>query len=168
MLAVVWPGGAPAVAGLLAAPVFVGLRGLCNLLDGLVAVEGNLRTASGELFNDLPDRVSDLLLYVTAGHAVVGSAWGVEVGWAAAALAVMTAYVRYLGGAMGAGQSFLGPMAKTHRMACLSVGCVAAAIEFGVRGSTLSLLASLAAIAIGCVVTIARRAARIYRVLEAP
>lgn len=167
MLLAAWPGGTPAVVGLLVAPVFVALRGLCNLLDGLVAVEGNLRTASGELFNDLPDRVSDLLLYVAAGHAVIGSAWGVELGWAAAALAIMTAYVRYLGGAMRAGQSFLGPMAKTHRMACLSAGCVAAAVEFGVRGSTLSLLVSLAAIAIGCVITIARRAMRIHRVLEA-
>src|SRR5262249_12344062 len=40
---------------LLAAAAGIQLRLLCNLLDGMVAVEGARRTKSGELFNDVPD-----------------------------------------------------------------------------------------------------------------
>src|SRR5271165_6404992 len=37
----------------------VQLRLLCNMIDGMVAIEGGCRTKSGELFNELPDRISD-------------------------------------------------------------------------------------------------------------
>src|SRR5438105_2817615 len=37
------------------------LRLLCNLLDGMVAIEGGFRSRSGEVFNELPDRVSDVV-----------------------------------------------------------------------------------------------------------
>lgn len=147
-------------------PIGVGFRGLCNLLDGLIAIEGGRRTRSGELFNDLPDRVSDILLYAAAGYAVRGIGHGVEWGWAAAAAAVMTAYVRYLGASMGARQYFLGPMAKTHRMAVLVTACVAAAVELLVRGSSISLLVALMVIAVGSVVTAGRRAIYIMHELE--
>lgn len=151
---------------LLCVPAFVGLRGLCNLLDGLVAVEGGRGTRSGELFNELPDRVSDLLLYVCAGYAVVGTGWGTWLGWAAGALAILTAYVRALGGAMGARQYFIGPMAKTHRMAVLTLGCLAAVAELWLRQTTMSLALALAVIGVGCVVTTAIRARLIVRELE--
>lgn len=42
---------------LLAALIVQG-RLICNLLDGMVAVEGGLRSPVGAVFNDLPDRVS--------------------------------------------------------------------------------------------------------------
>lgn len=151
---------------LLGAPAFVGLRGLCNLLDGLVAVEGGRGTRSGELFNELPDRVSDLLLYVCAGYAVTGMGWGSAVGWAAGALAVLTAYVRALGGAMGARQYFIGPMAKTHRMAVLTLGCIAAVAEVWWRQTTIGLAVALAVIGAGCIVTTLIRARLIMRELE--
>lgn len=48
---------------------FIQLRLLCNILDGLMAVEGCLKTGSGEIFNDLPDRVSDAIILVYAGYA---------------------------------------------------------------------------------------------------
>ena len=150
----------------LLAPVGIGFRGLCNLLDGLIAVEGGRKTRSGELFNDMPDRFSDILLYASAGYAVRGAEHGVEWGWAAAAAAVITAYVRYLGAAMGARQYFLGPMAKTHRMAVLVVGCVAAGIELLMRGSSVSLLIVLVIVAIGSMLTAGRRAVYIMHELE--
>ena len=43
----------------LAAAAFIVLRGLCNILDGILAVEGGLKSKSGEIFNELPDRFSD-------------------------------------------------------------------------------------------------------------
>ena len=49
-------------------------------------------------------------------------------GWAAALLAALTAYVRVFGGALGLTQDFSGIMAKQRRMAALTVGLVAQAI----------------------------------------
>lgn len=100
-------------------------RLLCNLFDGMVAVEGGKRTPAGELFNDLPDRVSDVLLISAAGFA--GSCFWPPALWlgvCAAFLAVMTAYARVLGASMGAPMSFAGPMAKQHRMAVLTLDIV--------------------------------------------
>src|SRR5437870_1645970 len=40
----------------LGAAACIQLRLLCNMLDGMVAVEGGKRTVFGEIFNDMPDR----------------------------------------------------------------------------------------------------------------
>jgi phosphatidylglycerophosphate synthase len=108
-------------------PVALGgiqLRLLCNLLDGMVAVEGGRGSPVGALFNEFPDRVADSLLLVALGYAA-GEPW---LGWACALLAALTAYVRLMGGALGQAQSFRGPMAKQHRMAVLSAACVLALV----------------------------------------
>lgn len=154
----------PAVAralALIAAAVCIQLRLLCNMLDGMVAVEGGRRTPLGELFNDMPDRFSDVAILVGAGYAIAAFSWGVELGWLAATLAIMTAYVRLLGGTMGVTQSFTGPMAKPHRMAVLTVACVLSAFEplAGWRGQTLAL--ALGVIVVGACLTLARRTALI-------
>jgi phosphatidylglycerophosphate synthase len=156
----------PAVACFLGAIVGVALRGTCNVLDGLIAVEGGLKSPSGDVYNDFPDRISDVFLYVGAGYGITTVAWGPELGWAAALLAVMTAYVRVLGGSVGASTYFIGPMAKTHRMATLVVSCLAAAVERAMSGTNWSLVAGLVIICLGSVITVARRASRIVRELE--
>lgn len=152
----------------LTAAGFIPLRGLCNLCDGLMAIEGGLRTRSGEIFNDLPDRVSDSLVLVAAGYALPATACGPALGWLAALLAALTAYVRVLGAAAGAPQQFGGPMAKTHRMLVLLAACVAAAAEalWGLPPRALGW--SLLVVVVGCAITIARRTGRIIRELEAP
>ncbi|GAA0334959.1 CDP-alcohol phosphatidyltransferase family protein [Morganella psychrotolerans] len=102
-------------------------RLICNLLDGMVAVEGGLRSPVGAVFNDLPDRISDSLILIGVGYGLSGFiTWTPELGWAAALMAVMTAYVRVLGGACEQPQKFLGPMAKQHRMALLTIIAVIA------------------------------------------
>ncbi len=155
------------IALLIVAAGCIQLRLLCNLLDGMVAVEGGLRTRSGELFNDLPDRVSDALILVGAGYSLTWPAWGDQLGWSAALLAVMTAYVRLLGASMGAGQQFCGPMAKPHRMALLTAACLLGGFEaaLGMEGRVMAL--ALALIVVGCVVTVIRRVRRILRAVEA-
>ena len=40
------------------------LRLLCNMMDGLVAVEGGLKSKAGDLFNEAPDRIEDVILLV--------------------------------------------------------------------------------------------------------
>jgi phosphatidylglycerophosphate synthase len=109
----------------LAAVAGIQLRLLCNLLDGMVAVEGGRGSALGALYNEVPDRVADTLLLVAMGYAA-GSSW---LGWACALVAALTAYIRVFGGALGQTQDFRGPMAKQHRMALLSVACILAFAE---------------------------------------
>jgi phosphatidylglycerophosphate synthase len=146
------------VAFLLAAAVAMPLRLLCNLLDGMLAVEGGLKTPTGELYNELPDRLADLLILVAAGYAIPGIAWGRELGWAAGAAALLTAYVRTLGAAAGASQHFDGPMAKPRRMHVLIAACLLSAGETALDWPEGRVLAvALAAIIVGCAVTIARR-----------
>jgi phosphatidylglycerophosphate synthase len=148
---------------LLATAACIQLRLLCNLLDGMVAVEGKMGSKVGEIYNDFPDRVADPLIIVPVGYAIALPA----LGWAAGLLAVMTAYVRVLGGSMGVPQDFRGPMAKPHRMAVLTLACIADGVAglFNWRGRLL--FAALALIVLGTIVTMARRASRMKRELEA-
>jgi phosphatidylglycerophosphate synthase len=153
---------------LVSAAAGIQLRLLCNLLDGMVAVEGGRRTKAGELFNDVPDRVADALIFVGAGYGLPWTAWGGALGWAAALLAVATAYVRMLGGALGLAQDFCGPMAKQHRMAAMTAACLLAIGEGVVadyRGRVVGI--ALVVVAVGSVATIVRRLDRIRRGLEA-
>src|SRR5262249_29494478 len=53
---------APQIACLLSAAAMIQLRLLCNLLDGMLAVEHGLKSPTGDLFNDVPDRIEDVLI----------------------------------------------------------------------------------------------------------
>lgn len=139
-------------------------RLLCNLFDGMVAIEGGKQTASGEIFNDFPDRISDPLIIVATGYALPELPAADLLGWLAGMGAVLTAYVRFLGAACGAGQNFMGPMAKQHRMATLSVAYLFAAL-FGAIVSWV-VYGALCLIIAGCVVTIYRRLSASVRELE--
>ena len=111
--------------GWLAAAAFIQLRLIANLLDGMVAVEGGKGGPTGELWNEAPDRISDAAIFLGAGFAAGSDPL---LGMGAALVAVFVAYVRALGASVGAGQIFLGPMAKPHRMAVMTLACVLLAI----------------------------------------
>ena len=163
-----WASGAWARAAcFLLAGGCIQLRLLCNLLDGLVAVEGGMSTKSGEIYNELPDRVSDALFLASAGYAT--HLYGPEpaLGWAAAVLALLVAYVRALGGQTGASQQFCGPMAKQQRMFALTIACVVSAVETMFMWPERVMPWILGLIALGSAATAARRARRIVRELEA-
>ena len=146
-------GAASLLAGgwtLIAAAACIQLRLLCNLFDGMVAVEHGKATALGAVYNEFPDRIADSLLLVAAGYAVAMP----SLGWLAALAAALTAYVRVFGAACGLGHDFRGPMAKQQRMAVLTACCVAAPfLPFG----THTLLAGLALIAALSLVTCVTR-----------
>ncbi|MDU8911434.1 CDP-alcohol phosphatidyltransferase family protein [Aestuariicoccus sp. MJ-SS9] len=97
----------------LAAAVMVLLRGLSNMFDGMVAVEQDKGTATGALWNEVPDRVSDVALLVGAGYGLGGSPLA---GWLAACLALLVAYVRAIGVLAGAPADYRGVFAKQQRM----------------------------------------------------
>lgn len=135
------------------------LRLLANMLDGLVAVEGGKASATGPLFNELPDRIEDALLLVAAGY----GAGAAELGYGATILTVATAYVRASGGALGLPQDFVGPMAKQHRMFVLTLGAILAAL---LPGQPI-MLAALWIIVVGAALTCVVRTMRIARLLKA-
>lgn len=137
--------------------IFILLRLLCNLFDGMLAIEHNSASCFGEIYNDLPDRPSDLLIIVSAGYTADVVSGAVLLGWLAAVAAVMTAYVRLLGNTAGAPQSFIGPMAKQQRMAVMIVACVIAAFRFYPHFYASIFVISLSIILIGSLITIVRR-----------
>jgi phosphatidylglycerophosphate synthase len=150
-------------AWLLLAAAGIQLRLLCNVLDGMLAVEEGLQTRTGALFNEVPDRIADVLILAGAGYAS-GDA---TLGWIAAVTALLTAYVRQLGGALTGAHHFDGPMAKQHRMFALTIASALAAIEAIAGAPAHVMAAALAVIAAGSVLTAARRLVLVARDLEA-
>lgn len=148
--------------GWLVAAACVQLRLICNLLDGMVAIEGGRKTRTGPIYNEFPDRIADTFLLVPLGYAA-GEPW---LGWACALLAALTAYVRVFGGAVGLPQDFSGIMAKQRRMAALTAGLVAQSVEWFFSASHWSLLVTAAVIAAGSLVTCVTRTVAIARALE--
>jgi phosphatidylglycerophosphate synthase len=146
------------------------LRLTANMLDGMVAIASGRTSKTGELYNEVPDRISDAAVFIGAGFA-----WGgnVTLGYIATILAIFTAYVRAAGKIAGAPNEFCGPMAKQHRMLVITLVCVYAAItpqswqiitfntsQIGVM--TLGLVVIIA----GCVITVFRRVTRIAHALK--
>ncbi|WP_370638321.1 CDP-alcohol phosphatidyltransferase family protein [Aurantimonas sp. VKM B-3413] len=148
----------------LVAGLAIQLRLLANMMDGLVAVEGGRGAPTGSLWNEAPDRIEDSLFLVAMGYAA-GFGW---LGWLAALLAVLTAYVRLLGVSVGLPHDFRGPMAKPHRMAVLTLACILAAAEGWIRGSAFLPAIALAVVASGTAVTVVRRLARQAEGLRRP
>ena len=151
---------------LIGAATLIQLRLLCNMLDGLLAVEGGFKSKLGDLYNEIPDRIADVAILVGAGYAVATMRYGVVLGWSAAILAVLTAYLRVLAGSLGAQQLFIGPMAKQHRMFVITLGCLLGAIEHARFGSVRAVWVALVIVVAGSVVTLGRRLARLAAELE--
>lgn len=152
----------PGALGLILAAVCIQLRLVCNMLDGMVAVEGGMKSPSGDLFNEFPDRLQDSFILVAAGYAV-GAPY---LGWVCALLATMTAHARSYGGALGLAQDYRGPMAKQHRMFLITLACLVTAVEFGLRGTQQSLEVALWIVALGAAVTWWRRLVAMKEKLE--
>ncbi len=95
------------------AALFILLRLLANMFDGMVAVQTGTSSPVGELYNEVPDRISDTVIIVGAGYALGG--WE-TMSYLAALGAMLTAYVRAVGKGAGARQEFCGPLAKQQRM----------------------------------------------------
>lgn len=149
--------------------VLVQLRLLANMLDGMVAVENDLTSPVGELYNEVPDRVADVAILVGFGHAAGG--WPV-MGYLAAISAMMTAYVRAQIAVAGGPQDFCGPMAKPQRMFAVTVaalwcGLLPASWQPAVAGLALPAL-MLTLVAAGAAVTAGRRLVRGARALRNP
>jgi len=107
------------------AVVCIQMRLVCNLLDGMVAIEYNKKSIYGNLFNDIPDRFADVFIIMGAGlyshYKINSSGVGLNLAWINSILAVLTAYIRVLGSSVGTPMFFAGIMAKPQRMAILTI-----------------------------------------------
>jgi len=137
------------------------LRLLTNMLDGMVAIQSATASPVGELYNEVPDRVSDVAIFLGLGYAAGGSP---ELGYLAALLAVLTAYIRAACKVAGAPQDYCGPMAKPQRMflvtlAALYMAAAPTSWRMPVQGWGLPALILLL-ITFGCLITCIRRLLR--------
>jgi phosphatidylglycerophosphate synthase len=155
---------------LIVAPLFCCLRLWCNMLDGMVALAAGEASWRGEVLNDLPDRISDVLIFVGAAH----SGWMHPLfGYWAAMMSLGTAYIGMLGQAVGAQREFSGLMSKPWRMVTLGLGAwlTYALFQWNHGGTFIGRLRTLEwtclLVIVGCFQTSAQRLARILRLLKA-
>ncbi len=145
------------------------LRLWANMLDGMVALASGKASLRGELLNDLPDRVSDVVIFVGVAHSGLCQPL---TGYWVAIFALLVAYVGTFGQALGAQREFSGVMTKPWRMVALHLGAwtTLGLLWWGdgrIRYGNLTVLdwTHLAIIA-GCLQTIAIRLVRIMRALR--
>jgi phosphatidylglycerophosphate synthase len=144
------------------------LRLWLNMFDGMVALAAGKASKRGEIINDLPDRLSDVLIFAGVAH----SGWcNPFLGYWVAIAAVIVAYVGLFGQAVGVKREFSGVMAKPWRIVALSFGALLTlgAVETGrpiAYGGWTILDWTCFAILVGCVQTIVVRLQRIFRGLR--
>ncbi len=154
---------------LIVGPILCYVRLWLNMLDGMVALASGKASWRGEILNDLPDRISDVLIFMGVAHSGLNAPLG---GYLVAIFALLTAYVGMLGQAVGVQREFSGIMSKPWRMVALHIG---AWIMLGLLwwgdgriryGGWTVLDWTHLIIILGCVQTIWVRLARIMRALH--
>lgn len=141
----------------------VGIQGrlIMNLLDGMVAVEHDRKSPVGGIFNEVPDRVSDTFTLFGLIFFVRPMPYGADLVYLSIALSITTAYIRTLGASLQVGHHFLGPMAKQHRMALVTAGCIIYLFYHPVFYYLLIIMN------VGLLITCYRRLARVFKLLNA-
>ena len=121
----------------------------------MVAIEGGKKSANGDLYNDMPDRFAYALFIIPVGY--VAGGFGIELGWLAALLAVMTAYFRWIGAYKTQQHFFNGRMAKKSRMALLTLCFVIATCTIHWGYEQIVCLITLILMNIGLIATLIHR-----------
>ncbi|HEU6447723.1 MAG TPA: hypothetical protein VFV23_04725 [Verrucomicrobiae bacterium] len=154
---------------LLIGPAFCYLRLWLNMLDGMVALASGKASWRGEILNDLPDRISDVLIFAGVAHSGLNA---IISGYWTAIFALLTAYVGMFGRAVKVQREFSGLMSKPWRMVTLHAG---GWTTFGLMewhhgmihwGSLTVLDWTCIVIIAGCIQTIWIRLVRIMRALQ--
>lgn len=109
----------------LLAVFFIQLRLICNMLDGMVAIEFGITSKLGDLYNEIPDRISDFIIIIGFTFSLPEISTSlILLGYTAALLSIFSAYIRVLFTSLGCKPDYTGPMAKQHRMFLVSLSCV--------------------------------------------
>ncbi len=160
-------GGLPVL--LIPAVLLCLLRLWLNMLDGMVALASGKASRRGEILNEMPDRVSDVVIFAGVAHSGLCHPL---TGYWVAIFALLVAYVGTFGQTVGAGRQFGGVMSKPWRMIALGAGawitlalCWTPGADIRWSGLTVLDWTHLVILA-GCVQTIWVRLARILRGLR--
>jgi phosphatidylglycerophosphate synthase len=149
---------------LIIAPLFCYLRLWFNMLDGMVAFEAGKASRRGEILNDLPDRISDIAIFVGVAHSGLMNPL---IGYWTAIFAVLTSYVGLFGQALGVQREFGGIMSKPWRMVALHIGAWLTFFLARQPFATFTIFDWTCLVVIaGCVETIAVRLKRITAALQ--
>ena len=149
---------------LIIAPLFCYLRLWFNMLDGQVAFAAKKTSRRGEILNDLPDRISDIVIFVGVAHSGLMNPL---VGYWAAIFAVLTSYVGLFGQALGVQRQFGGIMSKPWRMVALHIGAWLTFFLAPQSSATFTIFDWTCVVVIaGCVETIVVRLKRIIAALQ--
>src|SRR5882724_5112722 len=156
---------------LIIAPVFCYLRLWLNMLDGMVAVAAGKASARGEIVNDLPDRISDVIIFAGVAQSDLMNPL---IGYWTAIFSLLTAYIGLFGQAIGGRREFSGIMSKPWRMVALSLGAWAMFVYLWWSNQRMDRTESVPAILdwtclviiAGCLQTIIVRLKRIMRGLQ--
>jgi len=154
---------------LIIGPLLCYVRLWLNMLDGMVALAAGKASWRGEILNDLPDRVSDVMIFAGVAHSGLCA---VSSGYWAAIMALLTAYVGMLGQAVGVQRQFGGIMSKPWRMVVLHIGAwLTISLLWGsghIRWGSFTVLdLTCLLIVAGCLQTIVLRLRRIFASLAA-
>lgn len=163
-VSLLWPVLPPALAWF-ATACCIQLRLLCNLMDGMLAVEGGLKTPNGDLYNEFPDRLADVLILASIGYAS-GTSTTVVLGWLASCGSVMTASIRMQGASLTGMHDYQGPMAKPHRMALATGSCLLMSVLALLKSSLQPMPWIFAVMVAGIVITVVRRLRTLSRALH--
>lgn len=149
------------IPGFIAGALFVQLRLMANMFDGMVAIAGKKVSPVGDLYNEIPDRVSDAATLIGCGYALGGHPL---LGYWTTILAIFIAYVRASGRVAGAPQFYIGPMAKQHRMFVVTLAAILSAllpsswsISLPLFPAPNTMTLALVIILLGEVITVVRR-----------
>lgn len=115
VIAVFFMIGGPGIVGATFAVLFLIGRLVCNLLDGMIAVENGKKTFDGILYNEIPDRISDMITFIALGM-LGGTGADLILGALVSGVAVTTAAIRYLGSSIGQPMDFSGYGQKSYRI----------------------------------------------------
>jgi len=139
------------------------------MLDGMVALASGTASRTGEIANELPDRLSDVIIFVGVAHSHLCHLLS---GYWVAIAALLVAYVGTLGQAVGVQREFSGLMSKPWRLVALHVGAwfTLGLLWWGhgtIRSGGLTVLDwTLLVILAGCVQTIGIRLIRILQAIR--
>jgi phosphatidylglycerophosphate synthase len=139
------------------------------MLDGMVALASGKASRTGEIANELPDRISDLIIFVGVAHSNLCDPL---IGYWVAMLALLVAYVGTLGQAVGVQREFSGWMAKPWRMVALHLGAWITLVHLWwsdtpIRYGGLTILDwTMLTILAGCLQTISIRLVKIINELQ--
>jgi phosphatidylglycerophosphate synthase len=149
---------------LIVAPLLCYVRLWLNMLDGLVAFAAGKASRRGEILNDLPDRISDVVIFVGVAHSGLMNPL---IGYWAAIFSVLTSYVGLFGQALRVQRQFGGIMSKPWRMVALNAGAWVTFFLVPQSFATFTVLDWTCVVIIaGCVETIVVRLKRITVALQ--